>query len=36
MGGLSVEDSFFVNSISEIKIAGATADTGTEPDSAPQ
>jgi hypothetical protein len=36
MGGRSVEVSFFANSISEIKIPGATAETGTEPDSAPQ
>ena len=36
IGGRSVEVSFFANSISEIRMAGATAETGTEPDSAPQ
>ena len=36
IGGLSVEVSFLANSISEIRIAGAAAATGTEPDSAPQ
>jgi hypothetical protein len=36
MGGRSVEVSFFCTSSSEVKIAGEAADTGTEPDSAPQ
>ena len=36
MGGWSVEVSFFCTSISVIRMAGAEADTGTEPDSAPQ
>ncbi len=36
IGGRSVDVSFFCTSISEIRIAGATAETGTEPDSAPQ
>jgi hypothetical protein len=36
IGGLSVEVSFFCTSSSEIRIAGATAATGIEPDSAPQ
>src|ERR1700740_1257544 len=36
IGGLSVEVSFFCTSISEIKMAGAAAATGTDPDSAPQ
>ena len=36
IGGLSVEVSFLANSISEMRMAGETAETGTEPDSAPQ
>jgi hypothetical protein len=36
MGGLSVDVSFFWTSISVIKMAGAEAETGTEPDYAPQ
>ena len=36
IGGLSVDVSFFCTSSSEIKIAGAAAATGTDPDSAPQ
>ena len=36
MGGRSVELSFFCTSSSEVKIAGEAAETGTEPDSAPQ
>ena len=36
MGGRSVELSFFCTSSSEVRIAGDAAETGTEPDSAPQ
>jgi hypothetical protein len=36
IGGRSVELSFFCTSSSDVKIAGDAADTGTEPDSAPQ
>jgi hypothetical protein len=36
IGGRSVELSFFCTSSSEVKIAGDAAETGTDPDSAPQ
>src|SRR5262249_15885055 len=36
IGGRSVDACFFCTSSSEVRIAGEAAETGTEPDSAPQ
>ncbi len=36
MGGRSEDVAFFCTSSSDVRIAGAEAETGTEPDSAPQ